>query len=109
MWLLTALVFLYVCLGGMRAAAYVGVLQGLLFAASIAAVGIVAWAGSAAWRGWSTCSRSSAPPSRRSGAPAATTPFATPGVVQVRRRPAAGGAGRRRLDGRDGAELRAQR
>ena len=43
MWLLTALVFLYVCLGGMRAASYVGVLQGLLFAASVAAVGIVAW------------------------------------------------------------------
>jgi solute:Na+ symporter, SSS family len=43
MWVLTALVFLYVCLGGLRAASYVGVLQGLLFAAAIAAIGIVAW------------------------------------------------------------------
>jgi Na+/proline symporter len=42
MWLLAALVVLYVCLGGLRAAGYVGVLQGLLFAAAIAAVGIVA-------------------------------------------------------------------
>jgi solute:Na+ symporter, SSS family len=44
MWLLTAMVFLYVCLGGMRAAAYVGALQGLLFATAVAAVGIIAWA-----------------------------------------------------------------
>jgi solute:Na+ symporter, SSS family len=44
MWLLAGLVFLYVCLGGIRAAAYVGVLQGLLFAAAIVAFGAVAWA-----------------------------------------------------------------
>jgi solute:Na+ symporter, SSS family len=44
MWLLTAMVFLYVCLGGMRAVAYVGALQGLLFATAIAAIGIIAWA-----------------------------------------------------------------
>lgn len=43
MWLLAALVFLYVCLGGMRAASSVGVLQGLLFAAAVAAIGILAW------------------------------------------------------------------
>jgi Na+/proline symporter len=44
MWILTALVFLYICLGGMRAAAYVGTLQGLLFAACIVAIGVFAWA-----------------------------------------------------------------
>jgi solute:Na+ symporter, SSS family len=43
MWLLTAMVFLYVCLGGMRAVAYVGALQGLLFATAIAAIGVIAW------------------------------------------------------------------
>lgn len=43
MWGLTAIVFFYVCLGGMRAAAYVGTLQCLLFVASIIAVGIFAW------------------------------------------------------------------
>lgn len=43
MWVLAALVLLYVCLGGLRAASYVGVLQGLLFAAAVAAIGIVAW------------------------------------------------------------------
>jgi solute:Na+ symporter, SSS family len=44
MWLLTAVMFLYVCLGGMRAAANVGVLQGLLFAAAIVAIGVFALA-----------------------------------------------------------------
>ena len=44
MWLLAAMVFLYVCLGGMRSAAYVGLLQGLLFAATIVAIGVIAWA-----------------------------------------------------------------
>jgi SSS family solute:Na+ symporter len=43
MWALGALVFLYVCLGGMRAAAFVGVLQALLFAAGLVAIGVIAW------------------------------------------------------------------
>jgi len=43
MWTLGALVFGYVCLGGLRAAIYVGVLQALLFAAAIVAVGVIAW------------------------------------------------------------------
>ena len=43
MWALGALVFLYVGLGGLRAAASVGVLQALLFVAAIAATGIIAW------------------------------------------------------------------
>lgn len=43
MWVLTAVVFLYVCFGGMRAAAYVGTLQGLLMAAGIVAIGLVAY------------------------------------------------------------------
>ena len=42
MWALTAVVFLYVCIGGLRAAAYVGSLQGLLLVAGIVAVGLVA-------------------------------------------------------------------
>ncbi len=42
MWILTAVVFLYVCIGGLRAAAYVGSLQGLLFVAGIIAVGLIA-------------------------------------------------------------------
>lgn len=44
MWALTAVVFLYVCIGGLRAAAYVGSLQGVLFAAGIVAVGAIALA-----------------------------------------------------------------
>ena len=44
MWIFTALVFLYVCLGGMGAVAYVGVLQGLLFAVGCVAIAVFAWA-----------------------------------------------------------------
>ena len=44
MWVLTGAVFLYVCIGGLRAAAYVGSLQGLLLVAGIAAVGLIALA-----------------------------------------------------------------
>ncbi len=43
MWALGALVFLYVVLGGMRAAASVGVLQAMLFAAAVVACGVIAW------------------------------------------------------------------
>lgn len=43
MWVLTAVVFLYVCLGGMRAAAYVGTLQGLLMAIGIVGIGLIAY------------------------------------------------------------------
>ena len=43
-WILAALAFLYVCLGGMRAAAYVGVLQALFLAAAIVGIGVVALA-----------------------------------------------------------------
>jgi Na+/proline symporter len=43
MWGLGALVFLYVVLGGMRAATFVGVLQALLFLTAIVAVGVIAW------------------------------------------------------------------
>jgi SSS family solute:Na+ symporter len=43
MWALGALVFVCVVLGGLRAAASIGVLQALLFAAGIAAVGVIAW------------------------------------------------------------------
>ena len=42
MWALTAVVFLYVCIGGLRAAAYVGSLQGLLFIAGGVGVGVIA-------------------------------------------------------------------
>ena len=42
MWVLTAVVFLYVCIGGLRAAAYAGSLQGVLFAAGIIAIGLIA-------------------------------------------------------------------
>ena len=37
-WVLTAIVFLYVCFGGLRAVAYVGTLQCLLFAAGITGI-----------------------------------------------------------------------
>jgi Na+/proline symporter len=43
MWLLAAMAFVYVCLGGMRTALYVGALQGLLFATALGAIGIIAW------------------------------------------------------------------
>ncbi len=42
-WVLAGLVFLYTCLGGMRAAAYVGTLQGLLFAAVLVSIGVFVW------------------------------------------------------------------
>lgn len=42
MWVLTAVVLLYVCIGGLRAAAYVGSLQGILLAAGIVAIGLIA-------------------------------------------------------------------
>ena len=43
MWLMGALVFIYVVLGGIRAASFVGVLQTLMFAAAIVAIGVVSW------------------------------------------------------------------
>lgn len=43
MWVLTSVVFLYVCFGGMRAVAYVGTLQALLLAAGIVAIGLIAY------------------------------------------------------------------
>lgn len=43
MWVMTAVVFLYVSLGGIRGTAYAGVLQGLLFVAGMAALGIFAY------------------------------------------------------------------
>ncbi len=43
MWVLTSVVFLYVCLGGLRASAYVGTLQGLMMAVGIVAIGLVAY------------------------------------------------------------------
>lgn len=42
MWILTGVVFLYVCIGGLRAVAYVGSLQGLLLGAGMLALGLVA-------------------------------------------------------------------
>lgn len=43
MWALGALAFIYVALGGMRAASFVAVLQTLMLAAAIAAAGVIAW------------------------------------------------------------------
>ena len=43
MWVLAFVVFAYVCLGGMRAVAWVGTLQGLLMAAGLAAIGLIAY------------------------------------------------------------------
>ena len=43
MWVLTAVLFFSVCIGGLRAVAYVGTLQGLLLAAGLTAIGLVAY------------------------------------------------------------------
>lgn len=43
MWVLAAVVFLYVCIGGLRAVAYVGTLQALLMAAGLVAIGLVVY------------------------------------------------------------------
>ena len=43
MWVLTSVVFLYVCFGGMRAVAYVSTLQALLLAAGIVTIGLIAY------------------------------------------------------------------
>ncbi|MET1027667.1 MAG: hypothetical protein ABWY00_10900 [Dongiaceae bacterium] len=43
MWVLAAVLFLYVCVGGFRAVAYVGTLQGLLLATGLAAIGLVTY------------------------------------------------------------------
>ncbi|SMF29271.1 solute:Na+ symporter, SSS family [Tistlia consotensis] len=42
-WVLAAALFLYVVVGGLRAVAYVGTLQGLLLAAGLTALGLVAY------------------------------------------------------------------
>ena len=44
MWALAAVVFLYVCIGGLRAVAYVGTLQALLMAVGLVAIGLVVYA-----------------------------------------------------------------
>lgn len=43
MWAMTAVVFLYVCMGGMRAAAYVSTLQSLLLVSGMVAIGLIAY------------------------------------------------------------------
>jgi Na+/proline symporter len=43
MWISTAVVFTYVCFGGLRAAAYVGALQALLLGAGIVGLGVFAF------------------------------------------------------------------
>ncbi len=43
MWVLTSVVFLYVCMGGMRAAAYVSTLQSMLLVSGMVAIGLVAY------------------------------------------------------------------
>lgn len=43
MWVLTVVVFAYVCFGGMRAVAYVGTLQGVLVAAGFVTLGVYAF------------------------------------------------------------------
>jgi len=42
MWVLTLVLMLYLCIGGLRAAAYVGSLQGLLLCSGLLALGLVA-------------------------------------------------------------------
>jgi solute:Na+ symporter, SSS family len=43
MWILSAIVFVYICFGGLRAAAYVGTLQALLLGAGIVAIGLIVY------------------------------------------------------------------
>lgn len=43
MWVMTAVLFLYVCFGGLRAAAYVGALQCMFFSAGMIAVGLIVY------------------------------------------------------------------
>jgi solute:Na+ symporter, SSS family len=43
MWVLTSVVFLYVCMGGLRAAAYVSTLQSMLLVSGVVAIGLVAY------------------------------------------------------------------
>jgi SSS family solute:Na+ symporter len=43
MWILSAIVFVYICFGGLRAAAYVGTLQCLLLGAGIIAIGVIVY------------------------------------------------------------------
>jgi solute:Na+ symporter, SSS family len=43
MWVLTSVVFLYVCMGGLRTAAYVSTLQSLLIVSGMVAIGLLAY------------------------------------------------------------------
>lgn len=43
MWVMTSVVFLYVCMGGMRAAAYVSTLQSMLLVSGMVAIGLIAY------------------------------------------------------------------
>ena len=81
MWVMTAVVFLYVCLGGIRGAAYVGVLQGLLFVAGLAAIALFAYL---ELGGLGAMSQSLARLGAGDGTPAGNAGgyFAIPGVVQ---------------------------
>lgn len=85
MWVCTVALFIYVCLGGLRSAAYVGVLQCLLLAAGMVAIGVVAYVHLGGFGGFSEAlARFAAVGMGPLGAPAEgyNAYFEMPGVIQ---------------------------
>ena len=93
-------------LGGMRAAAFVGVLQALLFAAAIVAVGVIAWVelgGFGAFVGLLAKLGASKAGDWGAAQNGYNAYFTTPGVVQFVAGFGKEAPGRRRLDDLDGS------
>lgn len=85
MWILTGVVFAYVCFGGMRAAAYAGALQGLLLAAGIVGVGVAAYWQLGGFESFNTLLSSIRQTPPGAGGPNSASPispFEIPGVMQ---------------------------
>jgi SSS family solute:Na+ symporter len=80
MWLLSAVVFVYVCFGGLRAAAYVGALQALLLGAGIVAIGVIVY-----WQAGGFAAFNAAVGKLGAGGTLGASPFEIPGVMRFNR------------------------
>jgi Na+/proline symporter len=78
MWLTSAVLFVYVCFGGLRAAAYAGTLQALLFGAGVVAIGAFVYWRVGGFGGFNAALAGL-------GAGAKLSPFEIPGVMQFTR------------------------
>ena len=82
MWVLTLVVFLYVCMGGMRAAAYVSTLQSMLLLSGMVAIGLIAYGKLGGFAAFNEALAKLAISNIAGSSGLASTYFSIPGVMQ---------------------------